>query len=61
MSSNVKRWERTNKRVMLLLNSSFQESTLNTDIAGDDHITVEVNSLNDSFVSTNEFMLSSSK
>ena len=61
MSSNVKRWKRTNKRVMSLLNSSFQESTLNTDIDGDGHITVEVNSLNDSFVSTNEFMLPSSK
>ena len=61
MSSNVKRWKRTNKRVMSLLNSSFQESTLNTDIDGDGHITVEVNSLNDSFVSTNVFMLPSSK
>ena len=61
MSSNVKRWKRTNNRVMSLLNTSFQENTLNTDIDGDDHITVEVNSLNDLFVSTNEFMLSSSK
>ena len=60
MSSNVKKWKRTNKRVMSLLNSSFEENTLNTDIDGDDHATVEVNSLNDSFVSTNEFMLSSS-
>ena len=61
MCSNVKRWKRTNNRVMSLLNSSFQKNTLNTDIDGDDHITVEVNSLNDSFVSTNEFMLSASK
>ena len=60
MSSNVKKWKRTNKRVMSLLNSSFEENTLNTDIDGDDHATLEVNSLNDSFVSTNEFMLSSS-
>ena len=47
-------------KVMSFLNSSFEENTLNTDIDGDDHVTVEVNSLNDSFVSTNEFMLSSS-
>ena len=47
-------------KVMSFLNSSFEENTLNTDIDGDDHATVEVNSLNDSFVSTNEFMLSSS-
>ena len=60
MSSNVNKWKRTNKRVMSLLNSSFEENTLNTDIDDDDHATVEVNSLNDSFVSTNEFMLSSS-
>ena len=43
---------------MSLLNSSFQENTLNTDIDGDYHTTLEVNSLNDSFVSTNEFMRS---
>ena len=60
MSSNVTKWKRTNKRVMSLLNSSFEENTLNTDIDGDDHTTLEVNSLNCSFLSTNEFMLSSS-
>ena len=45
---------------MSLLNSRFEENTLNTDIDSDDHTTLEVDSLNDSFVGTNEFMLSSS-
>ena len=61
MSSNVKKWKRTIKRVMSLLNSSFEENTLNTDFDSDDYTTLEVNTLNDSFVSTNKFMLSSSR
>ena len=61
MSSNVKKWKRTIKRVTSLLNSSFEENTLNTDFDSDDYTTLEVNTLNDSFVSTNEFMLSSSR
>ena len=46
---------------MSLLNSSFEENTLNTDFDSDDYTTLEVNGLNDSFASTNEFMLSSSR
>ena len=61
MSSNVKKWKRTIKRVTSLLNSSFEENTLNTDFDSDDYTTLEVNTLNDSFVSTNKFMLSSSR
>ena len=61
MSSNVKKWKRTIKRVMSLLNSSFEENTLNTGFDSDDYTTLEVNTLNDSFVSTNKFMLSSSR
>ena len=61
MSWNVKKRNRTNERVMSLLNSSFEENTLNTDIDSDNHTTLGINSLNDSFVSTNEFMLSSSR
>ena len=43
---------------MPLLNSNFEENTLNID--SDDYTTLEINSLSESFVSTNEFVLSSS-
>ena len=44
-----------------MLNSSFEKNRLNTDIDSNDNTILEVNSLNDPFVSTNEFMLSSSR
>ena len=43
---------------MPLLNSNFEENTLNID--SDDYTTLEINSLSESFVSTNEFVLPSS-
>lgn len=41
---------------MPLLNSNFEENTLNID--SDDYTTLEINSFSESLVSTDEFMLS---
>ena len=43
---------------MPLLNFNFEENTLNID--SDDYTTLEINSLSESFFSTNEYVLSSS-